>query len=237
MAPGSVPVMSGFSSAFERLGAALSAIVLQQQEALAGYLPRADWSADLGARTYTSGGTTVRVGLLGSYAQRERTWLWGWANGQFGPEHPAVVPTLAVREVGERLAIPEFTTPELDLSWYRGPAAHGGELIALAASGVLAGSGYIGAGYDGGSAYLQVDDDQVPRAPFDPVPVPALITNAVALFPGDHRLTLTRFLSHHKVPFRQKGQTTEVRLPGGGTARARFDAQGRFSAWEATLRV
>lgn len=229
--------MSGFSSAFERLGAALSAIVLQQQETLAGYLPRADWSADLGARTYTSGGVTVRVGLLGSYASRERTWLWGWANGQFGPDHPAVAPTLAVRALGERLAIPEFTTPELDLSWYEGPAAHGGELVALAASGALAGAGYIGAGYDGGSAYLQVDDPQVPRSPFDPIPVPALITNAVALFPADPRLTLTRFLSHHKVPYRQIGAMTEARLPGGGTARAIFDERGRFKNWETSLRV
>ncbi|MEO3783509.1 DUF6882 domain-containing protein [Actinocorallia sp. B10E7] len=229
--------MSGFSSAFERLGAALSAIALQQQETLAGYLPRADWSADLGARTYTSGGVTVRVGLLGSYAAGERTWLWGWANRQFGPEHPAVAPTLAVRELGERLAIPEFTTPELDLSWYRGPAAHGGELVALAASGALAGSGYIGAGYDGGSAYLQVDDPQVPTAAFDPIPVPSLITNAVALFPADPRLTLTRFLSHHRVPFRQSGAVTEARLPGGGTARAIFDEYGRFKNWETTLHV
>ncbi|WP_106398529.1 DUF6882 domain-containing protein [Actinocorallia populi] len=229
--------MSGFSSAFERLGAALSAIALQRQETLAGYLPRADWSADLGARTYTSGGVTVRVGLLGSYAADERTWLWGWANRQFGPDHPAVVPTLAVRELGERLAIPEFTTPELDLSWYRGPAAHGGEPIALVASGALAGSGYIGAGYDGGSAYLQVDDPQVPEAAFDPIPVPALLMSAVALFPRDPRLTLTRLLSHHRVPFRQTGAVTEARLPGGGTARAIFDEHGRLKNWEASLRV
>ncbi|NDU77137.1 hypothetical protein GWI34_31620, partial [Actinomadura sp. DSM 109109] len=80
--------MSGFSPAFQRLGAALAAVVLQQQETLAEFLPREDWSADLTARTYTSGGVTVRVSLLGSYAARERTWLWGWANPQFGDAHP-----------------------------------------------------------------------------------------------------------------------------------------------------
>ncbi|MEO5873933.1 MAG: DUF6882 domain-containing protein, partial [Streptosporangiaceae bacterium] len=197
--------MSGFSSAFERLGAALSAIVLQQQETLADYLPREDWSADLTARSYSSGGVTVEVSLLGSYASAERTWLWGWANAQFGPEHPAVAPTLAVRRMGERLAIPEFVTPEVDLSWYQGPAAHGGELIAVAASGLLGAAtgrsgGYIGAGYEGGSAYLQVDDDLVPLATWDTIPVPRMIMNAMALFPSDPELTLTRFLSHHRVP-------------------------------------
>jgi hypothetical protein len=225
--------MSGFSPAFQRLGAALAAVVLQQQETLAEFLPREDWSADLTARTYTSGGVTVRVSLLGSYAARERTWLWGWANPQFGDDHPSVEPTLVIRGLGERLGIPEFTTPEIDLSWYTGPAGHGGELIAMAAGGVLGGGGYIGAGYDGGSAYLHVDDPQAPPAAWDPVPVPRLLTNAVSLFPHHPQLTLARLLSHHRVPFREAAGLTEARLPGGGVARARFDDLGRFMDWHA----
>ncbi|MFI0445211.1 DUF6882 domain-containing protein [Actinomadura sp. 6N118] len=227
--------MSGFSPAFERLGAALAAVVLQQQETLAEFLPREDWSADLTARTYTSGGVTVRVSLLGSYAANERTWLWGWANPQFGDAHPAVAPTLAIRTLGERLGIPEFTTPEIDLSWYEGPAGHGGELIAMAAGGVLGGGGYIGAGYDGGSAYLHVDDPQAPPAIWDPVPVPRLISNAVSLFPREPRLTLARLLSHHTIPYRESEGQTEVLLPGGGKAHAQFDGLGRLVHWDAEL--
>lgn len=230
-----MPGMSGFSPAFERLGSALAAVVLQQQETLAQYLPREDWSADLAARTYTSGKVTVRVSLLGSYALRERTWLWGWANPQFGEEHPAVQPTLAVRAMGERLGIPELTTPEVDLSWYEGPAAHGGELIAVAASGLLAGGGYIGAGYEGGSAYLHVDDPAAPQAEWDSAAVPRLLLNAVAMFPGDAELTLARLLSHHRIPYRQTAGKIEVRLPGGGSAQAVFDEAGRLADWEATL--
>ncbi|MDX6743053.1 DUF6882 domain-containing protein [Actinocorallia sp. A-T 12471] len=227
--------MSGFSSAFERLGAALSAIVLAQQETLAARLPRADWSADLNGRTYTSGGTTVRVGLLGSYASRERTWLWGWANAQFGPDHPAVAPTLAVREIGARLAVPEFTSPEVDLSWFEG--GHAGHLIAVAAAGVLGGSGYIGAGYEGGSAYLLVDDPAIPPAAFDPAAVPALIAKAVSLFPADPQLTLTRLLAYHHVPFRRSGARTEARLPGGATATADFTTDPVFTHWATPARV
>jgi hypothetical protein len=230
----SAPSRPLFSPAFGRLGAALSAVVLQQQEALAEFLPREDWSADLAARTYTSGGVTVRVALLGSYAVQEQTWLWGWANPQFGPDHPAVAPVLSVREMGERLGVPELTTPEVDLSGYEGPATHGGELIAVAAAGLLGGGGYIGAGYEGGSAYLHVDDPQVPRAIWDAISVPRLIINAVTLFPHDPNLTLARFLSHHRVPYRQTPNTTEVRLPGGGSGRAVFDEMGRFVNWETT---
>lgn len=226
---------SRFSPAFERLGAALAAVVLQQQETLAEFLPREDWNADLTARSYTSGGVTVRVSLLGSYAVQEQTWLWGWANPQFGDEHPAVAPTLAVREVGERLGIPEFVTPEVDLSWYEGPAGHGGELIAVAAGGVLGGGGYIGAGYDGGSAYLHVDDPNVPPAQWDPVPVPRLLINAISLFPQDHRLTLARLLSHHRVPYREIPGGIQALLPDGGAALAVFDEHDRFTSWNTEL--
>jgi len=229
--------MSGFSPAFDRLGAALGAVVLQQQETLAEFMPRDDWNADLAARAYSSGGVSVRVSLLGSYAARERTWLWGWANPQFGEEHPAITPTLVVRELGERLGVPELVTPEVDLSWYDGPAAHGGELLATVAAGLLGGRGYIEAGYDGGSAYLHVDDPQVPLAGWDPIPVPRLIINAATLFSGDPNLTLARFLSHHRVPYRRSGGVTEVRMPGGGTARAMFDDAGNFINWEAGISV
>jgi uncharacterized protein DUF6882 len=229
---GSVP---RFSPAFERLGAALAAVVLQQQETLAEFLPREDWNADLTARSYTSGGVRVRVSLLGSYAVREQTWLWGWANPQFGDDHPAVEPTLVVREAGQRLGIPEFTTPEVDLSWYEGPAGHGGELIAVAAAGVLGGGGYIGAGYDGGSAYLHVDDPQVPAAGWDPIPVPRLLGNAISLFPRDHRLTLARLLSHHRIPYTENPAAIEARPPGGSSALAAFDGNGRFTGWETAL--
>jgi hypothetical protein len=236
---GSTPVITSdltpFSQAFARLGAALTAIVLQQQETLSELLPREDWNADLTVRTYTSGGMTVRVSLLGSYAEQEQTWLWGWANTQFGPEHPAVVPTLPVRAAGERLGIPELTTPEVDLSGYDGPAGHGGELIAVAAAGLLGGGGYIGAGYPGGSAYLHVDDPRVPRAEWDPIPVPRLVVNATSLFPTDHRLTLARFLSHHKVAYHRTPTTIEALLPGGGAGVANFDAADRFTGWEAGL--
>ena len=43
--------MSGFSPAFDRLGAAYAAISAQQQEALVDFLPAADWSADLATGT------------------------------------------------------------------------------------------------------------------------------------------------------------------------------------------
>src|SRR3954464_13563772 len=118
--------MSGFSPAFDRLGSALGAVVLQQQETLAEFLPREDWSADLAERTYTSGGVTVRVWELRSYAGREKTWLWGWASPHLRADHRAAGPTLSVKEMGEPLRGPELTPPEDDDRSAEAPDRDGG---------------------------------------------------------------------------------------------------------------
>src|SRR4051794_24299781 len=139
--------MSGFSPAFDRLGAAYAAIAAQQQEALADFLPDANWSADLTTGAYTQGEVNLRVRLLGSFAEENRSWLWGWANPQFGADHPAVANP---RALGERLAVPELTSPELDLSWYEGAARSGGDLVAMATTGLLGAPGAIPGRYEGG---------------------------------------------------------------------------------------
>jgi hypothetical protein len=219
--------MSGFSPAFGRLGAAYAAVVAQQQDILAEYLPAADWTADLTAGTYTQGEVTLRVILLGSFAEQNRTWLWGWANPQFGPEHPAVAHP---REMGERLAIPELTTSELDLRWYDGPARGGGDLIAMATTGLLGLPGTLPGRYDGGVAYFAIQDPAAPVARWDGASAAQVITKGIRLFPYDHRLTVMRFFSHHRLPYTQDESSVTARLPEGGTCTAWFDHAGRFTS-------
>lgn len=219
--------MSGFSPAFGRLGAACAAIAAQQQDVLAEFLPAADWSADLAAGTYTQGEVTLRVVLLGSFAEQNRTWLWGWANPQFGPEHPAVAHP---RDMGERLGIPELTAPELELGWYEGSAPSGGDMIAIATAGLLGLPGTLPGRYDGGVAYFAVQDQAVPAARWDTASAARVIMDGIRLFPFDHRLTVMRFFSHHRLPYIEDESSVTARLPEGGSAAAQFDAAGRFTS-------
>jgi hypothetical protein len=217
--------MSGFSPAFDRLGAAYAAIAAQQQEALVDFLPAADWSADLATGTYKQGDVTLHVALLGSFAEENRSWLWGWANPQFGPDHPAVVNPSAD---GARLAIPELTAPELDLSWYDGPARSGGDIIAMATTGLIGSPGAIPGSYEGGVAYFAIQDPLAPVPGWDPLTAPRMITSGITLFPADHRLTVTRFFSHHHLPYRENEATITAMLPDGGACTAEFDDEDRF---------
>lgn len=221
--------MPGFSSPFNRLGAAHAAVMAQRQEAIATFLPPVEWALDLAAGTYTQGGITLRVSLLGSYAERSRTWLWAWANAQFGEDHPAVRPTLEARSAGSRLALPEFGDGETDLSWYEGPARHAGDLIAMAAGGLLDVRGVVPFGYDGGVGYLATHDPAVPAAGWDPVTAPRLIMSGITLFPDDHRLTVMKFFSNHCLPYREEAASVVAELPGGGLCVAEFDDHDRFA--------
>ncbi|MEV5753320.1 DUF6882 domain-containing protein [Actinoallomurus sp. NPDC052308] len=225
--------MSGFSPAFERLGAAYAAVAAQQQEVLAGVLPaNGDWTTDLASGTYTKGDVTLHVALVGSFAEKDRSWLWGWANPQFGPEHPAV---LNPRPMGSRLGVPEMTTRELDLAWYDGPAQNGGELVAAVTNGLLGLSGTISGRYDGGVAYFAVRDPAVPGTVWDSIAAPRLITDGLSLFPADHRLTVLRFFSHHRLPYRQTETSITAKLPDGGSCVARFDDQDRLTDLSMTV--
>jgi hypothetical protein len=226
--------MSGFSPAFERLGAAYAAIAAQQQEALVDFLPAADWSADLTTGTYTQGEVTLRVALLGSFAEEGRSWLWGWANPQFGPDHPAVVNPSAI---GARLGVAELTEPELDLAWYEGPARNGGDMVAMATTGLIGSSGTIPGRYDGGVAYFAIQDPAAPIAGWDPITAARMITSGISLFPADHRLTVTRFFSHHRLPYEEAELTITATLPEGGTCVAEFDDDDRFMSLSMELGV
>lgn len=215
--------MSGFSAAFKRLGAAYAAVAAQQQDVLAKFLPAADWAVDLTTGTFTQGEVSLRVLLLGSFAEQNRTWLWGWANPQFGPQHPAVAHP---REMGERLAIPELTTPELSLRWYEG--ADAGDLIAMATTGLLGMPGALPGRYEGGVAYFAVQDPAAPVARWDSATAGQTIESGIRLFPYDHRMTVTRFFSHHRLPYQHDEFSVTALLAEGGTCRAEFDAAGNF---------
>ena len=133
------------------------------------------------------------------FAEENRSWLWGWANPQFGPEHPAVANP---RDLGARLAVPELTTPELDLTWYDGPARSGGDIVAMATTGLLGSPGTIPGGYDGGVAYFVIQDASAPTPGWDSLTAPRMITSGLTLFPADHRLTVA-VLQHrvHQLQF------------------------------------
>jgi len=219
-----------FSPEFQAFGGWIAAAAIQQQDLFNDVVGPDSLEADLDARTLSSErGVLGGISLLGSFSELDRTWLWGWANPGFGPDAPAVAPTLAIREFGERHGIAEFTTDSPDLGGFEQPA-QAAITLAIAAGSVLGGRGVWSTAINEGRGhvYLHVADEQLPRADFDAIATPRLLMTAVSVFPADHRQVVRGYLQHFGLRYDESAEAIRGTAPDGGPVVVEFDDLGRI---------
>ena len=219
-----------FSPELQAYGGWIAAAAIQQQDLFNDVVGPDSLEADLDARTLSSErGVLGGISLLGSFSELDRTWLWGWANPGFGPDTPAVAPTLAIREFGERHGIAEFTTDSPDLGGFEQPA-QAAITLAIAAGSVLGGRGVWSTAINEGRGhvYLHVADEQLPRADFDAIATPRLLMTAVSVFPADHRQVVRGYLQHFGLRYDESAEAIRGTAPDGGPVVVEFDDLGRI---------
>ncbi|GAA1584640.1 hypothetical protein GCM10009804_46190 [Kribbella hippodromi] len=221
---------SDFSPGLQAYGGWIAAAAIQQQDLFNEVVGPDSLQADLDLRTLTGErGTLGGVSLLGSFSELDHTWLWGWANPGFGRDAPAVAPTLAIREFGERHGIEEFTTESPDLSGFPQPA-QAAITLAITAGSVLGGRGVWSTAINEGRGhvYLHVADEQLPRAGFDPIATPRLLLTAVSVFPADHRRVVRGYFQHFGVPYEEAPDAIRGTAPNGGVIVTTYDEHDRL---------
>lgn len=218
-------VPSESTSQFVRMGAAYAAVVLGRQVEFENQLEDGNWHADLSVPSLTVGPDTYTAWLLGSAATETNSWLWGWGNEAFGIDHPAVAPTVALRDLGQQYNVPELSTAALDLASVPDPGLGAAEALAVVGAGLLGGLAYHRAAYDGGTAYLLVVDPEATVSSIPAETLPQLLLTAVQAFPADNWLTVQTFIGHHRLPARRTTEGVAARLPDGGSFEAVFDGE------------
>ncbi|WP_031070097.1 DUF6882 domain-containing protein [Streptomyces sp. NRRL WC-3742] len=220
---------STFTDAFLRTAEHHAAWGAEQLEALQQVLPGGPWTVDLNQCRYESSGRVVRVGLLGSYDQAGRSWLWGWANP--GLRGSAVVAAGArIAEFGRLHDVPELREEGVDLSGFADPH-RAAESLAFVGMGVLGAAGYIGQPAGPGTrVYFTPDDPQIPHAPLNPLTMPRHLVTGAGLFGRSPHAVVTGYFAHHRVPTTTAADRITAHLPGGSTAEVAFDALGRIAA-------
>ncbi|WP_018350378.1 DUF6882 domain-containing protein [Longispora albida] len=226
--------MELFSPELERLAAARSAIMIEQLETLNAYLPGGEWSVDLETCVFQMGAAQLRCGLIGSFAGHDNSFLWSWGNPGYGLDHAATQPVLRLTDIGRIWEIPELTENRLDLSTQDDPVMCAERLV-MAATALLECRGYLGLPYEGGKFYVAFNDDRVPTGRFDPVSASRRLTHGIGVFPADHRLTVTRYLEHHGIVYREVPEGLLADLGSGASALAMFTADGRFGGWQSSV--
>ncbi|WP_412542621.1 hypothetical protein R8Z50_09060 [Longispora sp. K20-0274] len=226
--------MELFSPELERLAAARSAIMMEQLETLNAYLPGGDWTVDLETCTFTMGAAELRCSLLASYAIHNSTFLWSWGNPGYGLDHVATQAVLRLTDIGRIWEIPEIMENTLDLSRRKDPVMSA-ERMVMAATALLECRGYLGLPYEGGKFFVVFDDPRVPTGRFDPISAARRLISAVGVFPTDHRLTVTRYLEHHGIPYTDTYNGLRVDLGDGSSAKVDFSPEGKFLMWQSSV--
>ncbi|NDU76541.1 tetratricopeptide repeat protein [Actinomadura sp. DSM 109109] len=227
--------LSAYSPEFEAFAAAGSAAAIQRQNLLNEVVGDAYIAFDVDARTLTAGDRTFHgMTFLGSFSHLSDTWLWAWANPHYGEKVPAVAPLAAVREHGERHAVPELSAGRLDLSGF--PSPHqAATTMAIAAAALLGGGGVQSCRVnDGkGSFYFHVDGPALPEPEFDPLSATRLMMTAAEVFPTEQRRVVRGFFAHHGCRIRESGDVIEGVSPQGGQVTVAFTPDGLIKATSA----
>jgi hypothetical protein len=209
----------------------------EHQAHLAEVVRIGDWQVDAasGMFAFVDGdgvARRVRAHLIGTSSPEEGTWLWGWANVNGFPQ-AFVRQSERVRSLGERYAIPEFTTASLPLD-DRLP-----QTLVDAVKAVTGLTAHYSAptGNGGTRAWLLLDDPSLALPAPTAARAVAVVTTALA--DGgvvDHRRALTAWAEQRGVGLeRLDADLTQLTL-ADGSLQVRFDEADRIAGLGRRLR-
>ncbi|MGJ3509714.1 DUF6882 domain-containing protein [Enemella sp. A6] len=214
-----------------RCAAAYSAVVAERQAALAGMHDDSGWDVDLGAGTLTLGDLTVQVAVLGSYAEVDNTWLWGWANETLGVDlgSPIFDPGRWLRRQAATYGIWELDEPEFELSGVRDVGLGPAGTVAIAAVGLLGAQAMYVTNRPGGKLYLAVLDQQVPAPVSNKQNFAQRLMTGTKLYPGHDRLAVQTYANVHRLQVANADRTQLITFADGAQLEVQYDDAGTIT--------
>ncbi|MDO5094224.1 MAG: hypothetical protein Q4D79_12575 [Propionibacteriaceae bacterium] len=209
-------------------------LALEGQEALRDYVGEGSaWRADLAQRRLWVGQHEFEVALIGTSSNENNTWLWAWANPQYGPSDPVVAPIMAGIDKGRQAGIPEFEAQGFSLEGVPDYGMWPGSGVACAAAHMAGAPATYAGPYDQGVAYFAVLDFKLP-AP-DPITLPRLAMTAGA-YSRDSRQTVGTYGVFRSLnPVNTDDGGMALTFPDGAVVTFSFDRYGRIAHVEGRM--
>lgn len=195
---------------------------LHRQLHAADLLGKHTWSLDLKEGKITLGAHVFPVQVLGTAADADQTWLWGWANTASGIPESALKSARVMQRLGEQHGIKELTDALVPVARLD-PGA-----LTLVAAGVCSAAFFYRAAYEGGAAYLLIPAPGLGLAPADPARASTVITSFIADHAVNHRESIRHFAKYMKFMVVESGPRLVVRSAAGALS-LEFDALDRMT--------
>lgn len=204
---------------------------LARQIAFGDIIGDASWEVDMGAAVIAFGVRAFHMQVLGTEAEGDQSWLWGWANAASGIPEPLLKSANELRAFGEAEAIDVLTERSFPL------ARKSGHELALFASGVNGSSAYYRAPYSGGALYVLITNPGVP--PVEETPderVPTILAQMLQMFDLDHGIATRSFLRDAGFAIEERDNVIQA-TRRQSTLTLGFDDQGRLANIDGKLKA
>jgi hypothetical protein len=171
--------------------------------------------------------------VLGTESFENSTWLWAWANEGSKIPFSLLKAALQMKALGEEQQIAELTTPMFQLGDIDG------HTLALLASGVCQANAYYRCPYEGGAAFVLIQDESFPKPTEPPlVRIASVFPEAIsAIEIPDHRLALMGHLDHYGLAYEEEAGKVLVKENGEAVLTAEFDELNRLTQLNVTVAV
>ena len=210
-----------------------AAASFDKQLHLAELVEGLDWHLDLATGILSFGDRYAwQVQLLGTESEETQTWLWAWANEASNIPPSLLQAALQLKALGEEQQIPELATPMFPLDGIDG------HFLAMLASGVCQADAYYRCPYDGGAAFLLIQDENFPKNTEPPLQrIASVFPQAIASIEiANHRQALAGYLEHYGLVGETEGDTLVVKEDGEAVLTAAFDEQDRLAKLDVSIR-
>ena len=212
----------------ELLSQHIGASTLKQQQ-FGAFLGKHNWNVDMTAGTVNfDRGRVYPIQIIGTQADATQSWLWAWANEQSGIAPRLLACAQSLRALGEKEAILELSTAELDARQIDG------HLLAFIASGVCEADAYYRGPYAGGAVFFTVSQTGLSSPHASAVEIINLMNSIISQFPVDHKIMARALLQCQGYQANEGTEKLTATADGRIPISVNFDELGRISSMETT---
>jgi hypothetical protein len=213
------------NAAFESLFAQHAMLSHAKQLALMDIYKESAWNTNLAQGTLTLGDKSFAAGLLGSFSAIEESWLWSWANENMG-NLPVSVTAVAkqMKELGETNDIPELRNAGTEISEFE---CH---RLAMVAVGVSGAGAYYRGPYNGGAAFLVIQEPLPPRSErHNMLRITRVITDCITNFEMPHHEAVTAYFKSEGLSIEMPQPDEMIAAGADGQIHLRFNERGSIT--------